>query len=32
MPVGTLPVEVVHERLMEARRTYKLNLGCVLFD
>jgi hypothetical protein len=30
MPVGSLPVDVVHERLMEARRTYKLNLGCAL--
>lgn len=29
MPVGTLPVEQVEERLMDARRTYRLNLGCV---
>ncbi len=27
MPVGTLPVDTVEERLMEARRTYRLNLG-----
>ena len=27
MPVGQLNVEAVEERLMEARRTYKLNLG-----
>lgn len=30
MPVGTLPVETVEERLLEARRTYKLNLGYVM--
>ena len=29
MPVGQLPTETVEERLMEARRTYKLNLGQV---
>lgn len=28
MPVGSLPVDAVHERLMEARRTYRLNMGC----
>lgn len=27
VPVGNLPVETVEERLLEARRTYKLNLG-----
>lgn len=30
MAVGQLSIETVEERLMEARRTYKLNLGCVL--
>eukprot|EP00955_Chlamydomonas_euryale_P064522 359006-Chlamydomonas_euryale.AAC.10 len=28
MAVGQLTAEQVEERLMEARRTYKLNLGC----
>ena len=27
MPVGNLTVDAVEERLLEARRTYKLNLG-----
>ena len=27
IPVGQLNVEAVEERLMDARRTYKLNLG-----
>ncbi|KAL6754199.1 hypothetical protein V8C86DRAFT_3101347 [Haematococcus lacustris] len=26
-PVGTLPLDAVEERLLDARRTYKLNFG-----
>ncbi len=32
MPVGKFSIETVEERMMEARRIYKLNLGSVVFS
>ena len=29
MPLGNLPVEQVEERLLDARRSYRLNLRCL---